>query len=158
MARSHSETHSTICATARWVHTGVVALVLGLLTSGVLLVVAGVHVNWALGSHWPMTDTRELHERVTPPGMPDPGPVETSLVAATLAVAAALVAMSALGTATWLSWGATALVGVILALRGLGGLVISGLLRRQSTFARLDRRYFSPMCIALALGTAIALP
>lgn len=134
------------------------ALVFGLLTSGILLTLAGMHVNWALGGHWPMSDGNQLYERVTGPGMSTPGPVETLAIAALLAVAAGLVAVSAFDVATWISWGATALVGMTLALRGVGGLVVSGLLRRDSTFARLDRRYFSPMCLVLAVGTAVALP
>ena len=135
-----------------------VAIILGLLTAGVLLFIAGVHAHWAFGGYWPMSDSAELSERVTPPGMADPGTLPTLVVATLLAVAAALVGGSALGLDTWISWGATALVAVVLALRGLGGLVISGVLQRDSTFARLDRRVFSPLCIVLAAGSAVSLP
>lgn len=46
-------------------------------------------------------------------------------------------------------------VPAVLALRGAGGLVMS--IRRSTDFARLDRRYYSPLCLLLAVScTAVA--
>jgi hypothetical protein len=43
-------------------------------------------------------------------------------------------------------------VAAVLLLRGAGGLVMSS--RRNTEFARLDRRYYSPLCLILALSCA----
>ena len=134
------------------------ATALGLVTAGVLVALAALHVIWARGGHWPLSDRDALFERVTPPGMARPGPPETWLIAVLLAAGAVLVALSAIGVDTWITFAGTMVVGIVLLLRGLGGLVVSGLWRTDSTFARLDRRVFAPLCLALALGAAVSLP
>lgn len=46
-------------------------------------------------------------------------------------------------------------VAAVLGLRGAGGLAMSA--RRSTDFARLDRRYYSPLCLILAVScTAVA--
>ncbi|MEM8905064.1 MAG: DUF3995 domain-containing protein [Actinomycetota bacterium] len=127
----------------------------GLIAAAILLAVAGLHVHWAQGGPWPAHDQRELVELVAPPGGTHIPPGPTYVVAALLMTAAVLVATAPLTEATLVSLGAFGVAGV-LAVRGVGGLVVSGLLRRRSRFARLDRRWYSPLCLGLAGLSATA--
>jgi hypothetical protein len=124
-----------------------------------LLGVGVLHVVWATGSFRPMGDNQQLTDAVVGTDNPEP-PSRTAClaVAALLTTAAALVdghprsapALSRIGTA-----------GVVAVLATRGGLGLAGrtdLVSPGSTsqrFRRLDRRVYSPFCLALA---ALALP
>jgi len=132
-------------------------LVVGLLTSVGLSAIAVVHLNWARGGLWPATAQSTRYDKVTPPGMAAPGPVATYFVAGALAMAAGVVGARALGIDQWIVVTGTAVVVGVLALRAAQGFLSSGVLRRDSTYARLDRRYYSPLCLALAAGSLATL-
>lgn len=66
-----------------------------------------------------------------------------------VAARAGLVAMAGPG---WLPAVGAGGVAAVLLLRGAGGLVMSA--RRSTEFARLDRLYYSPLCLGLATSCA----
>ncbi len=130
----------------------------------VYLAIAGVHAYWALGGLWPGTDPDSLHRTVIggAPGRHSPGPVATWIVAVIL-VGAALSVLGGAGLLpspvprAWLR--SAALLGAgLLVLRGLEGFVDTRL--RPETvggeFARLNVRLYSPLCLMLAICTAVA--
>jgi hypothetical protein len=155
-----------------------------LTASTVLFGLAGLHAAWGAGSPWPAADRQVLADAVIGtgsgtgtgghgsgtsngagtgrhvPGMPGP--------AACLAVSGALAAAGAL-TAGWPArrWprlhrlGTCGVAGV---LAGRGALGLAGQTRIVSPlsgserFLRLDRRVYSPACLALAGLSVLALP
>jgi hypothetical protein len=150
-----------------------------LTASGVLFGLAGLHAAWGTGSPWPATGRQALADAVIGtgtgghgstsngagtgrhvPGMPGP--------AACFAVSGALAAAGAL-TAGWPArrWprlhrlGTCGVAGV-LAGRGVLGLAgqtqMVSPLSGSERFLRLDRRVYSPACLALAGLSVLALP
>ena len=130
----------------------------------IYLVLAGMHAYWALGGVWPGTDADSLHRTVVggAPGRHSPGPKATWMVAAIL-LAAALTVLGGAGLLPvsvprrWLR--TSALIGAtLLLLRGLQGFVDTRM--RPETaggpFARLNVWFYSPLCLVLALCTALA--
>ncbi len=122
----------------------------GLTAALVLLAIAALHGYWAEGGRWPGRDGRELAERVIGPDMPPPPRYASWIVATLLLAAAVLVGLRALSVENWIVTAGTITTVAVLAVRGVGGLVWSGLVKRGSTFARLDRRIYSPLCLSLA--------
>ncbi len=127
--------------------------------SASLLAIAGLHVNWARGSSWPLPDQEALADEVV--GRPDADPPSATAclaVAGLLGAASAFVAGHPRGSAGLSRLGAA---GVVVTLAGRGGLGMAGrtdLLSRGSVSERFrarDRRVYSPLCLALA---ALSLP
>jgi hypothetical protein len=117
-----------------------------------LLALAGLHAAWGAGAAWPLRDRADLADAVV--GAREvPGPAACFAVSGALAAAGALVggmpaerpALRRLGVA-----------GVTAVLAGRGVLGLAGrtrLISPASTsprFTRLDRRVYSPLCLALA--------
>ncbi|MGW6441497.1 DUF3995 domain-containing protein [Lentzea sp. NPDC055074] len=130
---------------------------LALLTSAVLLAVGVLHVVWTF-SPWPLRTREEFARRVVDvPVDKLPTPGMTLVVALLLVVAGYLVvgeaALLAVPGPAWLPAVGTGVVAAVLLLRGAAGLVMS--FRRDTEFARLDRRYYSPLCLALAGSCAV---
>ncbi len=131
--------------------------VLALLTAGVLVLVGALHVVWIF-SPWPLRSREEFARRVVdvpPERLPSPG--LTLVVAVLLGVAAYLVVGRAglvgVPGPPWAPVVGTAGVAAVFLLRGAGGLAVSS--RRSTEFARLDRRFYSPLCLALATSCAL---
>ncbi|MFD7659103.1 DUF3995 domain-containing protein [Actinosynnema sp. NPDC059797] len=127
-----------------------------LLTAAALVLIGALHVVWTF-SPWPLRTREEFARRVVDvPVDRLPTPAMTLGVAALLGAAGYLVAARAeLVTApgpSWLPTAGTAGVAAVLLLRGTAGLVTSS--RRTTEFARLDRRYYSPLCLTLATSCA----
>ncbi len=129
------------------------------LASTSLLAIAGLHVNWATGSTWPLPDRESLADEVA--GRPDSPPPST---AACLAVAGLLTAAAGLvagrpRSAPGLSRLGSAVVVTTLATRGSLGMagrtdtLVAG--STSERFKARDRHVYSPLCLTLA---ALALP
>ena len=123
-------------------------------TAAVLFALAGLHVLWGRGSSLPFSDRDELADAVV--GRRSVPSAEACFaVAGALTVAAALVADVPRLPRHVQRLGVTG-VGVVLATRaGLGftgrtDAVSPGSVSPQ--FRRLDRRVYSPLCLALAAG------
>lgn len=128
----------------------------GLLTSAMLLVVAAVHVYWAVGGKW-------MLDRAVPPTTPErqfsPGPLLTLAVAAALAVFSALIALVAFKSGPeQLRWLVIAGIAV-LTIRAVGDTKVAGFTKtvRDTDFAAADDRWFTPLIVFLALGATAAL-
>jgi Protein of unknown function (DUF3995) len=129
---------------------------LALLTAVVLLLIGGLHVVWMF-SPWPLRSREEFARRVVDvPVHKLPTRAMTAAVAALLGVAGYLVAARAglIGAPGpgWAPAVGTSGVAAVLLLRGAGGLAVST--RRTTEFARLDRRYYSPLCLLLGASCA----
>jgi hypothetical protein len=128
------------------------------LTSAALASIAGVHVAWGLGSTFPFATRAELADAVIgSPAVPPPGACYA--VATALFAASALVADVRIGPRRVRRLGRQ-VVGGVLTVRGIAGLagrtdvLLPGC--ASPRFRRLDRRIFSPLCLALALGAFTA--
>jgi hypothetical protein len=124
------------------------------LTSGALAGIASLHIAWGLGSSFPFRTHAELADAVIGSEVV-PSAAACHAVAAALFVASGLVADLPVGPRRLRRVGCAVVAGV-LAVRGVAG--ISGrtaLLSPGSTSTRfriLDRRFYSPLCLVLAVG------
>jgi len=127
-----------------------------LLLGGVILAIAALHLSWAFGSDWP-APKGELALYVTP-GTRRPGAAITVAVAAAIALAGLVVlAFRVALTFPWNMASAAAYFGVLLVflLRGMAG-YFPALWRASQgrPFHRLNRIYYSPLCLVIAGGLA----
>ena len=123
-----------------------------------LFAAAGMHAAWGAGSAWPVPDRAALADAVT-------GAAEVPGPGACFAVSGALAAAGAL-TAGWPArypgLHRAGVVAVAAVLAGRGFLGLAGQTRLVSpgatsaTFTRLDRRVYSPLCLALAGLSALS--
>lgn len=130
------------------VSAGVAARVAGL----GLLGAGAMHALWAAGVTWPARDAVGLARAVVGVStLPSPG--ACLAVAGLLGVGAALLELARRGHPLG-RVGAVA-VGAVLALRGLGGVVVSGVGFANPTapFRSLDLAVYSPLCLVLAWAT-----
>jgi Protein of unknown function (DUF3995) len=129
------------------------------ITAATLLGIAGVHVAWGRGSSFPFADQTDLAEAVVGRD-PIPSPPLCHAVAAMLTIAAGLVAGVPIGPRRVRRLGVATVV-TVLAVRGAVGLTgrTDALVPGSSSprFRRNDRRFFAPLCLALAAGSAAAL-
>lgn len=127
----------------------------------VLFALAALHAFWGLGGRWPGHDDASLVERIVgrTKGMRAPSPMACFAVAAALLAAAALVWLHSAqfftgGAATIAAvgfWGAA----LVFLLRGLAGFVPSVFRYAEGTvFHRLNRVFYSPLCLAITAGFA----
>lgn len=127
-------------------------------TAATLAAIGGVHVAWAQGSSFPFRNRAALADAVIgSDAVPSAAACRT--VAAALFIASGLVADVPVGPRRWRVVGRAG-VATVLAARGVAGMLgRTDLLATGSTsarFRRLDRRCYSPLCLALAVGTATA--
>ncbi|MDY7103098.1 MAG: DUF3995 domain-containing protein [Actinomycetota bacterium] len=135
----------------------------GLASAAGLGTAAAIHAAWAVGSTWPRADADALADLVVG-RRPFPSAAATWAVAALLAGATGVVGVAATSgrharnRATTTARHASAVVAAVLALRGAGGLAVAGRAARLTTdeFARMDLRVYSPLCLGLAAGAAVA--
>jgi hypothetical protein len=127
--------------------------------SASLLAIAGLHVNWALGSSWPLPDRESLSDEVAGRADADPPSAAASLaVAGLLGAAAAFVAGRPHRAPGFSRLGAAGVVTTLAARGGLGMAGRTDLLAPGSASERFrdrDRRIYSPLCLTLA---ALSLP
>jgi hypothetical protein len=130
---------------------------LAVILAAALLALAGVHLYWAFGGRWPGHDEASMVEHVVgrTAGMRAPGPVASVAVAAALAFGGLLVLATLSPSppfAPWLKAARWALFTVFL-LRGLATYVPPVFRYAEGTpFARLNRRAYGPLCLAITLG------
>ncbi len=128
----------------------------GLITATALVGLGVVHGVWARGIWWPIGDADRFRLTVMGPTARLPRPIESWVVAGLLVAAATLVTISTLTDEIGLLTLATSAAGVVLALRGIGGFILSTFIQRDGPFAHWDRRLYSPLCLALAAGVTTA--
>ena len=121
----------------------------------VMLAVAIAHLMWAIGSPWPIRDPALLAKTVI--GRPGVTRVPrfASLVIAILVLAAGVLALSLADHDAgrwWLTLIGVALAAIFLGRGALG--YTEGWRARfsEEPFATLDRKNYSPLCLALGVG------
>jgi len=124
--------------------------VLAFIASSVLIVIAAVHLLWALGYWWPIKDETELARTVFGAKNIDkmPGAIACSLVVVALLFAAA-----------WPWFPNTALktaglfvIALVFQIRAVAA--YSPMMKRatpEQPFRKLDEKYFAPLCIGLGI-------
>ena len=121
----------------------------------VLLAVAIAHFLWSIGSRWPICDPELLVRTVIgKPGVTRV-PRLAAFVISLLVLAAGVLALSLADDAAGGWW--LTLIGVVLAAAFLGRGAIGYTERWRATFsvepfATLDRKTYSPICLALGAG------
>jgi hypothetical protein len=128
-------------------------------TATTLVAIAGIDVAWGRGSSFPFGSHGDLTYAVVGSNV-TPSPPACFAVAALLTTAAGLVAGVPIGPKRVRRLGVATVVAVLTA-RGAAGLagrtdaLVPG--STSPRFRRNDRRYFAPLCLALAAGSATAL-
>jgi hypothetical protein len=137
--------------------------VAGFVVPGVLLAIGALHVAWALGLSWPAGSERELAEYVLSSDERErldgemPPMAITWLVALGLTGAAGVVRGVARGTRSrWVRRSAWGVAGIF-TLRGLVFPPLDLANGLDDTYDRLDLAFYSPLCLALAIGTTLVL-
>ena len=126
------------------------------ITSAGLAVLAGLHVAWGSGSAFPASDREALADLVAGTEQV-PGRSECYAVGGLLAVASSLV-VDAAPLPTPLRRAGVVVAATVLAVRGVAG--VSGRTSMlvpwepSAGFVARDRRFYGPLCLALAAGTA----
>jgi Protein of unknown function (DUF3995) len=113
---------------------------------GMIAALGALHAAWAAGSSWPCADRRALAAAVG--GFEAfPGTAMTAAVSAALFAAAGMAAADR----------GTPAVAAVFAARGIAGLARPDLLPAGEAppFARLNARYYSPLCLALAAALLV---
>ena len=137
-------------------------ILLAWLLSAVFTLIATLHVYWGIGGVWPGTDQKSCARAVAGfkgvETMPSPS---AAFAVAAVIVAAALVALALGGVFAQpferLSLaGVAVFVGLVFAGRGVFG--FTPWWRRltpEMPFARLDVRYYSPLCLLIGAAFAV---
>jgi hypothetical protein len=124
--------------------------------SGALFGLSGLHAAWGAGAAWPFSDRRALADAVI--GADDmPAPAACFAVSGALAAAGVLVAGRPAGLPAVRKFGVLGVAGVLAARGALGLAGRTRLVSPSSAsprFSRLDRRVYSPLCLALAALSA----
>jgi hypothetical protein len=138
-------------------------------TSAILIIVlaalSALHAWWGVGGRWPGHDERSLVELVVgrTRSMQMPSFVASMLVASALAVVAVLVALQGKVISVdfdvpgeWLVQTGFWIVCAVFALRGVAGFIPPIFAYADGTpFARLNRRFYSPLCLLIAAGFVV---
>jgi len=135
--------------------------VLALVLSAVLTLFAALHVYWGIGGIWPGSDPRSCARAVVGiAGIEAMPSMSASLAVAAAIIAAALVAL-ALGGLFASPFeqvplaGAALFIGLVFLGRGIAGFTPAWRrLTPEMPFARLDMRYYSPLCLVIGAGFA----
>ena len=126
-----------------------------------LAVIAALHAAWGFGLRWPAEDERDLVALVVGATGRTRMPAMVECLAAAAAIlGAGLVALAAAGLVAVpispvLLAAIAALVAAVFAVRGLAAYLPAWRRRfAQEPFATLDRSWFGPLCLLLALAFA----
>jgi hypothetical protein len=128
------------------------------LTASALVVLAGLHVAWGLGSTVPFGDRAQLADSVIG-GAAVPERAACFAVAAALGTGAALVSDMPRLAAAPRRLGLLGMATVFGVRGGLGLIGRTDVISPGSASARfrdLDRRFYAPLCLALAAGALAA--
>lgn len=130
----------------------------------VLIALGALHLYWGLGGRWPGHDEESLLLRVS--GAKSGrmyGLVACALVALALSLAASVVfvgqgPVEGILAAVFVYGGYAVLIAVF-GLRGLAAYITPAFAYARGTpFYDLNRRYYAPLCLLIALGLAVDFP
>lgn len=124
-----------------------------------LVAIASLHVYWGIGGIWPGTDRASCARAVVGFKGMEAMPAPASCLAVALVVI--VMALVALALGGWYAGpvgpgrlaGMAVFIGLVLIVRGLLGFTAPWRrLTPEQPFARLDRRFYSPLCLLLGAG------
>ena len=128
----------------------------------IVAAIAVLHAYWAAGGLWPGTSPADLSNIVVgdPRARHMPPPMLTALVAVTIAGVAAwpllLSPLAARYIAPELAAAGSWAIAAVFLLRGIAGFTPwMARLHSAEPFASYDRKYYSPLCLALGAGFLI---
>ena len=137
-----------------------------LVLTSFLIVLALLHLYWAVGGRWPGHDDQSMVERVVgrTPGMKAPRFWLAFAVTVALMMSAALVAVTGgLVPHPNLPWGKSIvslgfwISGAVFAVRGVAGFVPGVFRYAEGTpFMQLNQWFYSPLCLAIAAAYVAA--
>ncbi len=135
--------------------------ILALLTALILLVLAALHLLWALGIWWPIADEKALAHAITGFRGMDAMPSRAASLAVATALAISALAAGLLGAANNAPL-PIAMAGVGCALvflgRGFAGFTPAwARLTPEEPFRTNDRLYYSPLCLAIGAAFTVLL-
>ncbi|SMR83320.1 Protein of unknown function [Aliiroseovarius halocynthiae] len=131
--------------------------------SSTLLAIAALHFAWGAGVNWPVADEERLAKLVVgargitkmPPGW------AAMMVAAALCVGAGLVlglgGLVAVPLPSQILSGLGWIMAAVFTFRGLAGFLPVWQPKLEPEFARLNTRYYSPLCLLIGAGTVALL-
>jgi hypothetical protein len=124
----------------------------------VLLAIAGLHAAWASGSSWPAKDREALADLMAGRAGGAVPPPAACLTVATLLASGSVLVAGWPRRLPWLQRAGASAVAAVLGIRGACGVAgRTDVVSPGSTspaFRRLDRRYYSPLCLVLAAAAA----
>lgn len=130
-------------------------MIFGWINTLILLAISVLHVYWAVGGRWAHQAALPVMENGD---MPKPGSFMTFMVAVAVALMAVLhlLRMNVIETSISsqrLNFGLYGLT-VVFTLRAIGEFRYVGFFKRPSTsrFAYLDTRFYSPLCLLIAIN------
>lgn len=134
-------------------------MALALILAAALFALAGIHLYWGLGGRWPGHDEASMVEHVVgrTRGMRAPGLAASAAVALALAAGGVLV-LATLTPTPWDPWLKAARWGLFAVFAGRGLATYASPVFRYAEgtpFARLNRRAYGPLCLAIALGILV---
>jgi hypothetical protein len=137
-------------------------ILLALLLAALLVLIAALHVYWGIGGIWPGSDEKSCARAVVGfAGVESMPSSAAAFAVAAMIVVSALVAL-ALGDVFASPFGHVQLAGagifIAMAFLGRGIAGFTPIWRRlapEMPFARLDVRYYSPLCLVLGVGLAV---
>lgn len=137
-------------------------MLLGSVAASILVALAALHAYWGIGGFWPGVDAKSCARTVGgfPGATKMPGPASCFAVAAALAVAALFAAAQSdlvvLPFPSALVLIATVGAALVFLGRGIAGFTPAWRsLTPEQPFARLDRQYYSPLCLSLGAAFVI---
>lgn len=136
--------------------------VLAFLLGAVLTLIAALHVYWGIGGVWPGTDPKSCARAVAGFKGIDAMPSPFACFAVAAAIITAALVVLALGSVFASPFDRLSLTGaalfIALAFLFRGALGFTPWWRRltpEMPFARLDLRYYSPLCLVLGAGITL---
>ncbi len=130
----------------------------------VLTALAGLHLYWGFGGFWPGTDAVSLSRNVAGVSRPVASKLSScAMVAAALVTAGAIVFAGQRsigdGFPSLVVYGGYVVLILVFSLRGLAPYLTPAFdYARMTPFFDLNRRYYSPLCLLIALGLILTLP
>ncbi|MCU0345329.1 MAG: DUF3995 domain-containing protein [Saprospiraceae bacterium] len=129
-------------------------ILISLLLFAIFLALSAIHVYWLLGGKWGLAASVPTHAEGQP--LFRPGPVAMLVVAGgLLLMGLAMLVRGGLIQIDWLpdrvgEWSVWAIAAIFL-LRAMGDFRYVGFFKKEkgSLFARMDTKYFSPLCLLI---------
>ena len=132
-----------------------IATLIGLVLSVIFLLLSAIHVYWGLGGKWGVdisVPTKVNHEKVMNPTSMDCFVVAIGLLAFAFFTLTKIRFISFALPSFILNYGLLVISGLF-TIRAIGDFKYVGFFKKikHTPFGRLDTRYYSPLCLALAI-------